>query len=86
MTVIHNPKYYSEKKSYSPIQTTIATNKRPVTTTENNTTSKKSSATRNKDEYGVNDYDDPMDFYENNYNDFFDYEDAEDYWNENRTE
>lgn len=37
---------------------------------------------KEKDEYGVNDYSGPEDFYEDNYDDFWDYEDAEDYYNE----
>jgi hypothetical protein len=31
----------------------------------------------------VKEYDDPEDFYEDNYDDFDGYEDAEDYWDDN---
>ncbi len=37
---------------------------------------------RDEDEYHVNDYDDPEDFYEDNADDFEDEEDAEDYYDE----
>ena len=39
-------------------------------------------STTNEDEYHVNDYDDPEDFYEDNADDFEDEEDAEDYYDE----
>lgn len=38
----------------------------------------------NDDSYNVNDYYDAEDFYEDYYDDFYDYEDAEDYFDENR--
>ena len=37
---------------------------------------------RDEDPYNASDYSDPEDFYEDNYDDFWDFEDAEDYWNE----
>lgn len=37
---------------------------------------------QDEDPYNASDYSDPEDFYEDNYDDFWDYEDAEDYWNE----
>lgn len=48
---------------------------RPVRTT------KKNSSTPKEDPYNVNDYNDPEDFYDDNYDDFWDYEEAEDYYN-----
>lgn len=50
--------------------------KRPVRTAE------KKSPTKKEDPYNVNDYYDPEDFYDDNCDDFWDYEDAEDYYNE----
>lgn len=41
------------------------------------------STTRKADEYDAHDYDDPEVFYEDHYDDFWDHEDAEDYWKEN---
>ena len=78
--LIHNPKYYSYKNSYTPTTT------RPATTTAGKVTTRKTTkktTTRKADEYGAHDYDDPEDFYEDHYDDFWDYEDAEDYWEEN---
>lgn len=45
--------------------------------------SSKSSSSKKKveDEYNVNDYSDPEDFYDDNYDDFWDYDEAEDYYN-----
>lgn len=45
------------------------------------TTSKKESDARD-DPYDVYDYADPEDFYDDNYADFWEYEEAEEYWNE----
>lgn len=42
----------------------------------------KKSTSENDDPYDVNEYYGPEDFYEDNYDDFWDYEDAEDYYNE----
>lgn len=39
-------------------------------------------STSDKDDYNAKDYDDPEDFYDDNYDDFGDYEDAEDYYYE----
>jgi hypothetical protein len=50
------------------------------------TSSRKNSSSSSKtysDPYDVQDYDDPEDFYYDNYDDFDGYEDAEDYWDEN---
>ena len=33
--------------------------------------------------YGADDYNDPEDFYEDHYDDFWDEEEAEDYWEDN---
>lgn len=50
-----------------------------------NGTNYRSSSTKkrnkNSDPYNVNDYSDPEDFYDDNYDDFWDYEEAEDYYN-----
>lgn len=43
---------------------------------------KQSSGTDRKDEYNAADFGNPEDFYDEHYDDFFDYYDAEDYWNE----
>lgn len=45
--------------------------------------SSKSSSSKKKveDEYNVNDYSAPEDFYDDNYDDFWDYDEAEDYYN-----
>lgn len=83
--LIHNPKYYSSKSSYTPAYTT-ATTTRPTTTTAGKVATQKTTkktTTRKADEYGAQEYDDPEDFYEDHYDDFWDYEDAEDYWEEN---
>lgn len=42
---------------------------------------KPKSSTKKEDPYNVNDYNDPEDFYDDNYDDFWDYEEAEDYYN-----
>lgn len=50
---------------------------------QNTYNSNRSSSSKMKeDEYGVNDYSDAEDFYEDNYDDFESYEDAEDYYDE----
>lgn len=51
--------------------------KKPYTSSKNKIKSKKTD-----DRYNVKDYSDPEDFYDDNYDDFFDYEDAEDYYYE----
>ena len=84
--LIHNPKYYYEGKTYSQVQTTAVTTRHPVTTTVAKTITKKTTSTRKKDEYDAHDYDNPEDFYVKHHDDFSDYEDAEDYWNDYRTE
>lgn len=40
----------------------------------------KSSSSKSSDPYHASNYSDPEDFYEDNYDDFWDFEDAEDYW------
>lgn len=45
--------------------------------------SKKRTTTKKKDPYNASDYMNPEDFYDDHYDDFFDYYDAEDYFNEN---
>ncbi len=44
--------------------------------------SKRSGGSNKKDEYNAADFGNPEDFYDEHYDDFFDYYDAEDYWNE----
>ena len=44
-------------------------------------TTKKYYETEDDDPYNVNDYSDPEDFYYDNYDDFWEYEEAEDYYN-----
>ncbi len=51
------------------------------TTTKRTTTKKKTTATK-KDPYDVNDYANEEDFYDDHYDDFFDYYEAEDYFRE----
>ena len=41
-----------------------------------------SSSKKKEDPYNVNEYSDPEDFYYDNYDDFWEYEEAEDYYNE----
>ena len=48
--------------------------------------SNQSKSTSNKDRYNVYDYDNPEDFYEDNYDDFDGYDDAETYWEKARDE
>ena len=43
---------------------------------------KSSSSKKKEDPYNVNEYSDPEDFYYDNYDDFWEYEEAEDYYNE----
>ena len=43
---------------------------------------KKKEDSDRKDEYNAADFGNPEDFYDEHYDDFFDYYDAEDYWNE----
>lgn len=86
--LIHDPKYYNNKNSYTPAFTTVTTS-RPKTTTASSSATRATHKNTNKTstsksaEYDAHDYDDPEDLYEDNYDDFYDYEDAEDYWEEN---
>jgi len=86
--LIHDPKYYNNKNSYTPVFTT-ATTSRPKTTTASSSATRATRKNTNKTstsksaEYDAHDYDDPEDLYEDHYDDFYDYEDAEDYWEEN---
>ncbi len=73
-------------KSYtssSSSKSTTTTTKKAATTNKSTTssTSKKTTTTRS-DPYDVQDYSDPEEFYYYHYDDFYDYEDAEDYFNE----
>ena len=86
--LIHDPKYYNNKNSYTPVFTT-ATTSRPKTTTAGSSSTRATHKSTNKTSpsksaaYDAHDYDDPEDLYEDHYDDFYDYEDAEDYWEEN---
>ena len=62
---------------------TSSSSSKSTTTTKSTTssTSKKTTTTRS-DPYDVQDYSDPEEFYYYHYDDFYDYEDAEDYFNE----
>ena len=86
--LIHDPKYYNNKNSYTSVFTT-ATTSRPKTTTASSSATRATHKNTNKTstsksaEYDAHDYDDPEDLYEDHYDDFYDYEDAEDYWEEN---
>lgn len=83
--LIHEPKYYNNKNSYTPAFTT-ATTSRPKTTTASSSATSKNTNKTSTSKSGENDahyYDDPEDLYEDHYDDFYDYEDAEDYWEEN---
>lgn len=86
--LIHDPKYYNNKNSYTSVFTT-ATTSRPKTTTAGSSATRATRKNTNKTstsksaEYDAHDYDDPEDLYEDHYDDFYDYEDAEDYWEEN---
>ena len=73
---------YKTTTATTPYQTTTAaqTTTKKTTTYKKVTTKKK--ATTKKDKYNVYDYKNPEDFYEDNYDDFWDYEDAEDYFRE----
>lgn len=85
--LIHDPKYYNNKNSYTSVFTT-ATTSRPKTTTASSSATRATRKNTNKTstsksaEYDAHDYDDPEDLYEDHYDDFYDYEDAEDYWEE----
>lgn len=83
--MIHDPKYYKPQNSYTHTFTTAAATTLPATTTAYKSTTRKTTkktTTREADEYDAQDYVDPEDFYDDHYDDFWDYEDAEDYWNE----
>lgn len=86
--LIHDPKYYNNKNSYTSVFTT-ATTSRPKTITAGSSATRATHKNTNKTstsksaEYDAHDYDDPEDLYEDHYDDFYDYEDAEDYWEEN---
>ncbi len=55
---------------------------KPIWNGTNPYKNKKSSSSKKKeDPYNVNDYSDPEDFYYDNYDDFWEYEEAEDYYN-----
>ncbi len=83
--LLHDPDRYKGLGSKTPVITTTTTTS-PETTTSYRTTTRRKTAkttTRETDEYNAHDYYFPEDFYEDHYDDFFDYEDAEDYWEEN---
>ena len=84
-----NSKTYTVKttttKNYSAVYTTERTYTTTSRTTSNTAATSKKTTTRKKtttkkDKYNIYDYNDPEDFYEDNYDDFLDYEDAEDYY------
>ncbi len=54
----------------------------PVSYNRKTSSSSKKEKKKYEDEYNVNDYSDPEDFYDDNYDDFYDYYDAEDYYYE----
>ena len=66
--------------SSSSSKTTATTTKKTTTTTKSTTTKK--TTTTWSDPFDVQDYSDPEEFYYYHYDDFYDYEDAEDYFNE----
>ena len=68
--------YKGSKKSSNQSSTTTKKN----TTTKKSTTTTKKSSSESSDRLNAKDYRDPEDFYDDNYDDFFDYEDAEDYY------
>lgn len=49
----------------------------------NKTTAERSTTKKSEDTYHASDYDDVDDFYEDNYNDFDGFDEAEAYWDEN---
>ena len=67
---LHDPRYNRlHNNYYTPTYTTVTT-PRPVTTTSYRVTTRKvtkTTTTRKTDEYDVQDYDDPEDFYEDHY-------------------
>jgi hypothetical protein len=65
---------YATKQVQQQKKTTVKRNSGSIT--QRKTTTQKS------DPYNAKDYMDPEDFYEDNYDDFWDFEDAEDYWDE----
>lgn len=86
--LIHDPKYYNNKNSYTPVFTTATASRQKTTTASSSATRATSkntnkTSTSNSGEYDAHYYDDPEDLYEDHYDDFYDYEDAEDYWEEN---
>lgn len=78
--LIHDPKYYNNKNSYTPVFTTATASSSATRATRKNTNK---TSTSKSGEYDAHYYDDPEDLYEDHYDDFYDYEDAEDYWEEN---
>ena len=77
--LIHDPKYYNNKNSYTSVFTT-ATTSRPKTTTAGSSATRATHKNTNKTstsksaEYDAHDYDDPEDLYEDHYDDFYDYD------------
>lgn len=70
--------------TYKYIPTTTTTNTRHTTSSQHPYTYQRTTkATNNDDPLNAKDYVDADDFYYDHYDDFFDYEDAEDYWNDN---
>lgn len=68
---------------YVPTTTTTTTTRRTTYSARPYTYHKTTKATRDDDPLNAKDYVDADDFYYDHYDDFFDYEDAEDYWREN---
>ena len=84
-----NNSYYNTSRYRTTYSYTAAaaprTTSAPSSYTYRSSTKSKKNTTKapENDPYGAKDYADPDDFYYDHYDDFFDYEDAEDYWYEN---
>lgn len=76
----------SREHEYTPTVTRSVTRTTPIpspsATPQPVWTPTSTGRTRNEDEYNASDYSNPDDFYEDHYDDFYDYYDAEDYWYE----
>jgi hypothetical protein len=74
--------YHDPNKDTTSTTTSTTTKKTTTTTTKKSSASSsgKKSSSKKSDPYGAKSYENAEDFYEDHYDDFFDYDDAESYW------
>ncbi len=71
---------YGEDTSVNETAPVVTKKPQSVVTPKPRSTSKTKRKYVEEDDYDISEYSNPDDFYDDNYDNFFDYEDAEDYW------